>query len=128
MPKKNSPQGFLEKSLASLVGKRLNELNKQRQQIETRLEELERLNVSQAEIDTIVTEAMKFVSGLDFALHQGLPQEKLVALRQCIERIFIDKPAETIKLRIRVVPVGNLQVTEEYCISVHGVPSFNCSA
>ena len=48
----------------------------------------------------------------------GLPQEKLVALRQCIEKIFIDKPAGIIKLRIRLVPAGNLQATEELKTSV----------
>jgi len=48
----------------------------------------------------------------------GLPQEKLVVLRQCIERIFIDKPAGIIQLRIRLVPAGNLQATKEVKISV----------
>ena len=51
-------------------------------------------------------------------LGQGLPQEKLVALRQCIERIWIDKPAGSIKLAIRLVPVGNLQATQEFKASV----------
>ena len=96
------------------VDNRLNELNKQRQQLESRLEELERLNMSQAEIKVLVSEAMQFIAGLEFTLTQGLPQEKLVALRQCIEKIFIDKPAGAIKLKIRLVPAGNLQVTEEF--------------
>ena len=61
---------------------------------------------------------MKFISTLEFTLSQGLPQEKLIALRQCIERIFIDKPAGIIKLRIRLVPVGNLQATGELKASV----------
>ena len=98
------------------VDRRLNELATKKQQIEARLEELERLSLSQAEIDTIVAEGMQFLAGLEFTLHNGLPQEKLVALRQCIERIFIDKPAGIIKLRIRLVPAGNLQATEELLI------------
>ena len=100
------------------VDRRLNELKKQRQQLEARLEELDQLSFSQAEIDNIVTDSMQFLSGLEFTLHQGLPQEKLVALRQCIERFWIDKPAGTIKLAIRLVPVGNLQATQEFKTSV----------
>jgi len=100
------------------VDRRLNELKQQRQQLEARLEELDQLSLSQAEIDSIVTDSMQFLSGLEFTLRQGLPQEKLVALRQCIERFWIDKPAGTIKLAIRLVPVGNLQATQEFKTSV----------
>ena len=97
---------------------RLNELKKQRLQLKARLEELDQLSLSQAEIDNIVTDSMQFLSGLEFTLRQGLPQEKLVALRQCIERFWIDKPAGSIKLAIRLVPVGNLQATQEFKTSV----------
>jgi len=100
------------------VDRRLNELKKQRLQLEARLEELDQLSLSQAEIDNIVTDSMQFLSGLEFTLRQGLPQEKLVALRHCIERIWIDKPAGTIKLAIRLVPAGNLQATQEFKASV----------
>jgi len=100
------------------VDKRLDELKKQRQQLEDRLEELERLSLSQAEIDNIVTEAMQFLGGLNFTLHQGLPQEKLVALRQCIEKIWVNKPAGETKLALCQVPAGNLQDTVEVKIFV----------
>ncbi|HUU16383.1 MAG TPA: recombinase family protein [Sedimentisphaerales bacterium] len=100
------------------VDRRLNELKQQRLQLEARLEELDQLSLSQAEIDNIVTDSMQFLSGLEFTLRQGLPQEKLVALRQCIERIWIDKPAGSIKLAIRLVPAGNLQATQEFKTSV----------
>ena len=100
------------------VDKRLNELKLKRQQLEGRLEELDRLCLSQAEIDNIVTDAMEFISGLEFTLRQGLPQTKLTALRQCIEKIWIDKPAHSIKLSIRIVPVGSLQTTQECNTSI----------
>ncbi len=100
------------------VDRRLNELTTKKQQIETRLEELERLSLSQAEIDTIVTEGMRFLASLEFTLHNGLPKEKLVALRQCIEKIWINKPAGEIKLAIRFVPTGNLSAVQEYKATV----------
>ena len=60
-----------------------------------------------------VPHGMQFLAGLEFTLRNCLPQEKLVALRQCIKRVFINKPAGIIKLRIRLVPAGNLQATGE---------------
>jgi len=96
------------------IDRRLNELKQQRQQIEARIEELDRISLSQAEIDNIVSDSMQFLSGLEFTLRQGLPQEKLVALRQCIKKIWVNKPYREIKLAIYLVPAGNLQATEEF--------------
>jgi hypothetical protein len=51
----------------------------------------------------------------------GLPQEKLVALRQCIEKIFIDKPAGIIKLRIRLAcgkPAGYPSPNNSDCLDL----------
>ena len=100
------------------VDRRLNELTTQMQQMEARLEELERLSLSQVEIDTIVNEGMQFLAGLEFTLHNSLSQEKLTALRQCVEKIGINKPAGEIMLVVRTVPVGNLRTTQEFRISV----------
>jgi hypothetical protein len=100
------------------IDQRLNELKQQRQQLEARLEELDRLSLSQTEIDSIVTDSMQFLSGLEFTLHQGLPQEKLAALRQCIEKTWVNKPAGEIKLAIFRVPAGSLRATEKFTVSV----------
>jgi len=100
------------------VDKRLNELTTKKQQIEARLEELERLSLSQAEIDTIVTDGMRFLAGLEFTLRNGLPEEKLTALRRCIEKIHINKPAKKATLAIRLVPVGGFNTVQERSISI----------
>ncbi len=100
------------------VDQRLNELKQQRQQLEARLEELDQLSLSQTEIDGIVTDSMQFLSGLKFTFYQGLPHEKLAALRQCIKKIWVNKPVGEIKLAIYLVPVGNLQATQEFKTSV----------
>jgi len=91
--------------------------DQQRQQLEARIEELDRISLSQAEIDNIVSDSMQFLSGLEFTLHQGLPQEKLVALRQCIEKVLINKPSGIVRLTVRSVPVGNLEGTVEREVS-----------
>ncbi len=49
---------------------------------EARLEEFDRLVVSQAEIKSMIADAMEFISSLEFTLREGLAQEKLVALRR----------------------------------------------
>jgi len=100
------------------VDKRLRELEQQKEKLEARLEELDRLIVSQAEVETIVADAMQFLSGLECILHQGLPKEKLVALRQCIEKIEINKPSGIVRLTVRSVPVGNLEGTVERQVSL----------
>jgi hypothetical protein len=92
-------------------------LKKQKAQLETRLEELERLESSQDEIQNIISEAIRYISSLEFILKNGLPQEKLVALRQCIKRIALNKSAGEIEMVVCVVPIGNLQATQELITS-----------
>ena len=74
--------------------------------------------ISQSQISEIVNESMHFISGLEFTLHQGLAQDKLLALRQCIERIRINKPEEIIRLMIREIPTGQLTAICEQEISL----------
>ncbi len=81
--------------------------------INVRLVELDRLAASQAEIKAIVTDALQFISGLKFTLNQCLPQEKLCALRQCVERILIDKPGKSVIVKIKAVPASTIQEVEE---------------
>ena len=67
----------------------------------------------QDEKKILITEAIEFIASLEFTLTQGLPQEKLVALRQCIERIHINRSRNNIKIKVHKVPVGNLQTINE---------------
>ena len=106
------------------VDQRLKELANQRQQLESRLDELDRLATSQIEIKSITAEALRFLSGLEFTLRKGLPQEKLAALRQCIDRIHVDKPAAALAITIRTIPTGNLDAVQAIQIALaEGRPS-----
>ncbi len=60
-----------------------------------------------------MTDALQIISGLKFALTQGLPQEKLCALRQCVEHILIDKPDGSVIVKINAVPASTIQEVEE---------------
>ncbi len=102
------------------VDQRLKELTERRRALEFRLEELDRITAGQAEVITIVADAGKLLAGLPYTLHEAVPQEKLVALRQCIERIHIDKPNGQITLHIYPVPTGNMSVTHPVCVALAG--------
>ena len=62
-------------------------------------------NILQDEFESIIPKTMQFISGLKFTLTQGLLQEKLVTLRQCIEKIYINRPDGQIKMLVRKVPL-----------------------
>ena len=96
-----------------MVDGRLKQLNDQRKQLELWLTELDRLAASQAEINSIVTDALLFISGLKFTLTHGLPEEKRCAPRQCVERILIDKPDRSVIVKIKAVPASTIQEVEE---------------
>ena len=53
------------------------------------------------------TERRKFSGSLT------TPQEKLCALRQCIERILIDKPSKSVIVKIKAVPASMIKEVEE---------------
>jgi hypothetical protein len=100
------------------VDQRLKELADQRRQLESRLDELDRQAASQTEIKSIAAEALRFLTGLEFTLRQGLPHEKLAALRQCLDRVHVDKPADEAVIAIRMIPAGNLDATQETRITL----------
>jgi len=89
------------------VDKRFADLRERQEKLKLRDEELECMELAQASIDSTVEEAITFLKKLEFTLNKGLPQEKLVAIRQCVERVWINRPDRMIKLEIKVVPGGN---------------------
>ena len=101
-----------------MVDQRLKDLNSQRKQLQNRLDELEQLENNQDQIAVLTSEALCFLRNLEHVLISGLPQEKLMALRQCIKKIWVNKPAGEITSAVRTVPRGNLQATREFKMSV----------
>lgn len=84
----------------------------QHQRLKPRLDELDRLMASEVETRSTVTDARQFLSRLEFTLRKGLPQEKLAALRQCVDRIHVNKPAAEANITIRTIPTGNLEAVQ----------------
>ncbi len=68
---------------------------------------VERHSLFQAEIKAIVTNGMQFLASLEFTPREGLPQEKLVAPRQCIEQVHVNKTAGKIELSFLISRSGH---------------------
>jgi hypothetical protein len=100
------------------IEQRLDEFKQQKKQLGYRLEELDLLSIPQTEIDNIVSDSMHYLSGLECTLYQGLPKEKLIALRRCTGKISINKPDGTIRLVVRSVLTGTLECAEELHVSL----------
>ncbi|MFC1653025.1 recombinase family protein [Planctomycetota bacterium] len=91
-----------------LVDKRLTELKSRLRDLDARLTELDRLITSQGQIKELVSEAKGFLSNLKDVLSEGEPHEKLMLMRQCIKKIKVNRPKDSITIEILVVPAGGL--------------------
>ena len=71
--------------------------------------------MSQAELQAVVSETAKFLDGLEYKLREDVPEEKRLALRQCVDRVYVDKPGGKIRLALRAVPSAGIhgQATKE---------------
>lgn len=105
--------------------RRLLELAEQWQQLERRLEALDRLSFTHTQISAIVSDAQEFMSSPESTLRQALPQENSCALRQGIERVLIDKAAQTATIRStrrhsaeRMRTPGPFEVEFMYCMNM----------
>lgn len=96
-----------------VIDPRLKTLNEQRHALEARLDELDRLIASQTEILTVVSDTMRFLAALPFTLREGVPQEKLGALRQCVERVTVGSSREDLKVGLSEIPSSGCEATKQ---------------
>ena len=90
------------------VDKRLVELRRERDEVQMRLEQLDGLSASQAELQAAVAETSRFLAGLEYTLREDVPENKRVALRQCVQRIWIDRKDLKIRIALNVLPIAGL--------------------
>ncbi len=86
------------------IDERLSKLEPRKEVVGRRIEELERMALSSSEIEVLVEETSAFVHGLEFVLGKGPPDERIRALRRCVEQVTIGEPATSGMMRIRSVP------------------------
>ncbi len=87
------------------VDRRLAELETEREQVELKLESLERRTLSETEINALIRETKAFAKGLKQKLNGEVLDVRRSAVRRCMQEIVIDRDNDRAKIRIRVLPV-----------------------
>ncbi|MCZ6688077.1 MAG: recombinase family protein [Planctomycetota bacterium] len=88
------------------VDERLEQLRKERDEIRISLEQLETLTETRTAVGDTDREAREFLQGIEFALTEGVPEEKRVVLRRCVDRIVITPDSRSLTLHVFKVPTG----------------------
>jgi hypothetical protein len=70
---------------------RLGTLRRQRQELERRASELERLALEERQVQDSVGEVGKFLAGLEFTLRHGIGEERMAALLRCVRGVAVCK-------------------------------------
>jgi hypothetical protein len=92
-----------------MVEQRLSTLRSERTRLSRRGEELEHLALEQTHVADTGREVGKFLSGLAFTLHHGLPDERMSALRRCVQSIVVNRPESVATMTLRTLPrLGSL--------------------
>ncbi len=91
-----------------LAEERLADLREERQRLDTRATELDRIAAEEAQVQETAREVARFVSDLPFTLRHGLPQERLSALRRCVESVVINKGAGMASIALRPLAAPSL--------------------
>ena len=89
-----------------LVDQRLEELNKERERLETQIESLERLALTEAEVHELVAETARFVACLEPSLREGALDQRQAAVRRCVVQIVIDRQMHEAKIEVHVLPTS----------------------
>ncbi len=94
----------IPKANRQLVDQRLGELAKERERLETQIESLEHLALTEAEVHDLAAETARFVACLDPSLREGPLDQRQAAVRRCIDQIVIDREQHEAKIEVRVLP------------------------
>lgn len=114
----------------TFVDERLAKLGKEREAIERRIEELERLSVAAIDVQATVGDVRLFIAGLAEVLASGTPDQRVQAIRRSVERIDFDAEAQVATVRAWRVPLTGLQKndTEPLSIRLTAPPSSSSSS
>ncbi len=88
-----------------IIEGRLGELRVEREQLKIRVAELERFSLQEAEAQDTVQEVGAFIAGLDHVLATHANEQRIAALRRCIEQLEVDAVGISRKLTLRSLPM-----------------------
>lgn len=84
-----------------------------REAVEGRLEELERVARSKAEVRALADETGLFAATLGPTLRSGPLEGRQAALRRCVEGVELDHAARSAVVRVRAVPPSRMPGTPD---------------
>ena len=96
----------ITKANRHLVDQRIEELGREREKVEARIESTRHLVMSRTEREEVVRQVGRFVEAIESGLRQGALEERQLIVRQCIHRIEADHEAESLKLALRTLPLA----------------------
>ncbi|UCD73780.1 MAG: recombinase family protein [Phycisphaerales bacterium] len=94
----------ITKANRDLVDQRLAELTKEREQLETKIESLDHLTLTEAEVGDLDADTRRFVACLGPSLREGPLDQRQAAARRCIDGIVIDRRKGEARIQVRVLP------------------------
>lgn len=92
----------------ALVDERLGVLSREKEEVERRLDELERLARARVEEGALVGEAWEFLHEMPAVLRHASPEKRIRAIRRCVASIRLDADARSAVLQLQRVPVAEL--------------------
>jgi hypothetical protein len=93
----------------AFVDERLAVLGREKDEVERRIEELERVAQARVEESALVREAWEFLHELPAVLRHGSPDKRIRAMRRCVSAIKLDIERREAVLSLQRVPVAELQ-------------------
>jgi len=94
----------LTKTNRDLVDTRIEELTKEREPLEAKLDSLKHLVMGEEERRDMIGQSAKFISGLKQALIETPLDERQATIRRCIDDITINFEQQNVRIAIRKLP------------------------
>ncbi len=98
----------LSEGTRDVIEERIATLSARRAAVRARQHELERLEISRAEAEELVQVTHGFLENLEHALRRGSPEQRVIALRRCVERIVVDSERRIALMTLRTLPQGEV--------------------
>ena len=89
----------------AVAERRLKELEAERVRQTAKLESLERLGMSKAEVADLIEETTAFIARLEPTLREGPLEERQAAMRRCVDGVELDHAKSVATVGVRPVPM-----------------------
>ena len=93
------------------VDRRLQELGRQRESLAQRGQELDELLLGRVEESEVYTGVRAFLGTLEGVLHDGTPEQRIVAIRKCMVQVVVEEKDSPIRIQLHDVTAAEFTAT-----------------